>query len=221
MATLERAFPSAETDAAAPGRAADDDHPHRTRPRAGRRAGPRVPRRPRLGRAPRAARALGDDRRRRARPVGERLRGGLRLDAAEDGAAGRARRPRRLLGLGVRGAAARDARPRAAAVPPLLPPRPEQHHRQLPAQPVAGLPRRHAHLRGSRRGARVARLRRREEGLDPHRLRPGDPPRRGGAARRTSSLPFAATASRFASSPSTPVPRSGCSWRRSSAKARS
>ena len=36
-----------------------------------------------------------------------------------------------------------------------------------------------------------------------------------------SSPPFAGTASRFASSRSTPVPRSGYSWRRSSAKARS
>ena len=57
--------------------------------------------------------------------------------------------PRRLLGLGVRGAAAGNARPRAPAVPSLLPPRPELDDRQLPGQPVGGLPRRYAHLGGS------------------------------------------------------------------------
>ena len=91
----------------------------------------------------------------------------------------------------------------------------------FPRQPMAGLPRRHAHLGRSRRGARVARLRGCEEGLDPHRLRPGDPPRRGGAARPRDRQTCGGTASTSASFPSTRAPRSGCSWRRSSARARS
>ena len=163
MATLERAFPSAETARCAGscgGRRSSASHSRsRWSVRWLSRSSP-----PATRTSSRAARALGDDRRRRARPLRERVRGRLRLDAAEDGSAGRTRRPRRLLGLCVRGAAAGHAGPRAAALPPLLPSRPEQHHRQLPAQSLARLPRWNAHLGRPRRSTRVARLRRREEG---------------------------------------------------------
>ena len=161
---------------------------------------------------------LGDNRRRRARPVGERLRGGLRLDAAEDGAAGRARRPRRLLGLGVRGAAAgtpgrellsflRFFRPDPTSTTGSFPPNPWQDFR-AGTRISAVSPRR------TRLSSTPARRRARSSSSPTWR---SCPTRWRGSA--PSSLTFAATASRFASSRSTPVPRSGYSWRRSSARA--